>query len=175
MAKEDHSKDHQYWDNWKNNMQKFKNLEAADVHNHPHVHRRSEVATAIGTAASASAGGDSRMFKWCNRRPASPHSTYIPWRYQCQRVTRPQSSIFQRTWTRPLAVNPRQISNAGRGHQEYTFRHTIIQKVQKENPTHRHSSRPQQQLQPLGRPSGHKVFAFTSWGNKGGEDWVGAR
>ena len=148
MAKEDHVKDHRHWDNWKNNVQKFKNLEAADV-NQPHVHRRSE-ATAIGTG-----GGDGSMFDWCNRRP--PHFTYIQW-HQCQRVTRPQSSIFHRTWTRP---NPRQSNGRG-GHQEYTFRHTIIQKVQKENP-HRHrrpQQQQQQQQQPLRRPSGHNALSF---------------
>ena len=35
MAKEDHVKDHRHWDNWKNNVQKFKHLEAADVNPDP--------------------------------------------------------------------------------------------------------------------------------------------
>ena len=46
-------------------------------------------------------------------------------------IENPKGRVFQRTW-KPGLRPPN-----GRGHDEYTFRYTIIQKVQKENP-HRH-------------------------------------
>ena len=86
------------------------------------------------TLATNVAGIGNKLSDWqCNRRP---HLTYIQW-HQCQRLAttnqRPQSSVLQRTW-RPT-LRP---AKGQRGHEEYTFRHTIIQKVQKENLPHPH-------------------------------------
>ena len=90
------------------------------------------------TLATNVAGIGNKLSDWqCNRRP---HLTYIQW-HQCQRLAttkqRPQSSVLQRTWRPTL----RPAAKGRGGHEEYTFRHTIIQKVQKENPPHPHPHR----------------------------------
>ena len=92
----------------------------------------------VNTLATNVAGIDNKLSDWqCNRRP---HLTYIQW-HQCQRLAttkqRPQSSVLQRTWRPTL----RPAAKGRGGHEEYTFRHTIIQKVQKENLPHPHPHR----------------------------------
>ena len=87
-----------------------------------------------------------KLSDWqCNRRP---HLTYIQW-HQCQRLAttkqRPQSSALQRTWRPTL----RPAAKGRGGHEEYTFRHTIIQKVQKENLPHPHRQPHQHHAQRL--------------------------